>query len=76
MIGATTHVECFKYNYDIIGHVVWQPRWKKGKTLDLCIYETTQRKELKLGTWQVLVGMCGFFKINFYDVIGALVMTS
>ena len=34
-ISATTHVECFNDNYDIIGHVVWQPCWKNGKTLDL-----------------------------------------
>ena len=34
-IAATTHVECFNHNYDVIGHVVWQPCWKNGKTLDL-----------------------------------------
>ena len=56
MIGATTHVECFKYNYDIIGHVVRQPRWKKGKTLDRCISETAPGKKLKLGTWQEIMG--------------------
>ena len=49
-IGATTHVECFNYNYDIIGHIVWQPCWKSQKILDLCISETTQRKKLKLVT--------------------------
>ena len=42
--GATTHVECSNDNYDIIGHMVWQPCWKNGKTLDLCISETAQRK--------------------------------
>ena len=25
-------------DYDIIGNVGWQPCWKNGKTLDLCIY--------------------------------------
>jgi len=24
-IGATTHAECFNDNYDVVGHVVWQP---------------------------------------------------
>ena len=30
IIGVNTHVKCFQDNYDIIGHVVWQPRWKTG----------------------------------------------
>ena len=30
-IRATTHVECCNDNYDVIGHVVRQPCWKKGK---------------------------------------------
>ena len=34
-IGATTHEECFIDNYDVIGHVVWQPFWKNRKKLDL-----------------------------------------
>ena len=29
--SATTYVECFNDNYDVIGHVVWQPCWKNGK---------------------------------------------
>ena len=48
---ATAHVECFNDNYDIIGHVVWQPCWKKGKTLDLCISETAPW--LKIETWNM-----------------------
>ena len=51
----TTYVECFNDNYDIIGHVVWQPCWKNRKTLDLCVSETTPRTKLKLGTQQVLL---------------------
>uniref|UniRef100_A0A8C4Q0P0 Reverse transcriptase domain-containing protein n=1 Tax=Eptatretus burgeri TaxID=7764 RepID=A0A8C4Q0P0_EPTBU len=34
-IGGTNHVECFRVNYDVIGHVVWQPCWKNGKPLNL-----------------------------------------
>jgi len=49
---ATTNAECFGDNYDVIGHIVWQPCWKKGKTLDLCIFKTAQWKK-KLETWQV-----------------------
>ena len=49
--------------YDIIGHVLCQPCWTKGKTLDLCISETASRKKLKLGTQQGLLmeNMCEFF---------------
>ena len=36
-IGATSHVECLNDKYDVIGDVVWQPYWKNGKNLDLCI---------------------------------------
>ena len=54
-MGATTHVECFSDNYDVIGHLLSQPCWKNGKTLHLCISETTPRKKLKLCTWQVLL---------------------
>ena len=49
-IGASTHVECFNDNYVVIGHVVLQPYWKIGKTLDRCISETAPRKKLKLDT--------------------------
>ena len=52
-IGETTHVECFNDNYDIIGHVVWQPCWKKGKTLDLCISETSAFSMEKVETWHM-----------------------
>ena len=71
--GATTHAECFNDNYDVIGHVAWQPCWRKGKKLDLCISETTPRKKLEFGTWHVLLlgNEC-----DFNDVIGAFVMTS
>ena len=55
-IGATTDVESFNDNYDIICHVVWQPYWKNGKNFDLCISETAPREKLKLGTQQVLMG--------------------
>ena len=54
-IDATTHVECFNDNYDVIGHVLWQPRWKNQKLLDLSISEIAPRKKLKLGTWQALL---------------------
>ena len=65
--GVTTHVECFNDNYDVIGHVVWQPCWKKEK-LDQCISKTAPWKKLKLGTCQVLtMGNNGIF---FDDVIG------
>ena len=47
---ATTHVECFNDTY---GHVVWQPCWKKVKTVDLSISETAPWETLKLGTCQV-----------------------
>ena len=30
-IDATTHVEWFNDNDDVMGHVVWQPYWKKRK---------------------------------------------
>ena len=50
-IGVTTHAECYIDNYDIIGHVVWQPCWKNRKTMDLCISETTPRK--KIETWHM-----------------------
>ena len=74
-IGATTHAECFNDNYDVIGHVVWHPYWKNGKTLDLCISDTAPRKKLKLSTWQVILmgNKCDFFK---FDIIGTFVMMS
>ena len=50
IIHATTDVECFNDNFDVISHVVWQPCWKKGKTLDLCVSETAPWKKLKLAT--------------------------
>ena len=43
-IGATTHVEYFDDNYDVIGHVVWQPCWKNVKTLDLYLWHRTKEK--------------------------------
>ena len=39
--SVTTHVECCNDNYDVIGHVVCQPCWKNGKTLDLYLYDVT-----------------------------------
>ena len=58
--GTTCRIEI---NYDVICHVVWQPCWKSGKTLDLCISKTTWRKKFKLGTWQVLLmgNKCDFY---------------
>ena len=72
-IGANTHVACFNDKYNVIGHVVWQPYWKNGKTLTLCFSETAKRKKLKLGTKQVLLmgNEC-----DFYYIIVALIMTS
>ena len=47
-IEATTHVECYNDNYDVIGHMVWQPcLGKNGKTLDLCISETAPSKKIR-----------------------------
>ena len=42
--GVNTHVECFNDNNDVIGHIVWQPYWKKGKTLDLYLRNRTKEK--------------------------------
>ena len=66
-IGATTHVGCFNDNYDVIGHLVWQPCCKKRKTLDLCMSESARwkNKKVKPGTWQVLPTPAGN-KCNFF----------
>ena len=53
-ISVTTRVECFNDNYGVIGHVVWQPCWKKEKTLDVCISESAPLKNLKLAKCQGL----------------------
>ena len=60
-----THAERFNDNYDVIGHLVWQPHWEKGKTLDLCISETTPWEKFKRGTCEILpMGKrCDFFLI-------------
>ena len=63
-VGATIHTNCFIDNYDIIGHVVWQPCWKNRKLWTsvsrLDGFEgrgnCTKEKKLKLGTRQVLMG--------------------
>ena len=77
-IAANTHVECFNDNYDVIGHLVWQPCWKNRKNLDLCISETAPKKKLKLGKWQVPLpwNKCDFWRCHRclpYDVIIAYV---
>jgi len=73
--GASTHAECFNDHY-VIGYVVWQPCWKKGKTFDLCISETTRWTKLKLGTCEVLLmwNKCDVY--IFSDVRDAFVKTS
>ena len=48
-IDVITHVECFCDDYEVIDHVVWQPCWKKGKTLDFCILETAPWEVLLMG---------------------------
>ena len=63
-------MECFNDNFDVIGHVVWQPYWKNGKTLDF-VPETSPRKNLEWHIARTPRGEC-----DFYDVIGALIMTS
>ena len=50
-IGATTHVECFNDNYGVIGHVVWQPYWKKRNNFGP-LYLWNHTKE-KIETWHI-----------------------
>ena len=73
--SATTHVECFIDNYDIIGHVLWQPCWKNVKNLDHHLWNRTKEKiwNLTHGTYS-MGNECDFLNY-FYDVIGAFVMT-
>ena len=73
-IRATTHRECFNYNSDIIGHVVWQPCWKNGKHLDWCISETETWK--KNETWHIASAPDWKEVWFLYDVIGAFMITS
>ena len=60
----TTHVECYNDNHDVIGHVVWQPCWKNGKTLDLYISETSPRKNWNLAHGKYSWGMSLIFKTS------------
>ena len=63
---ATPHVESVNDNYDVIGHIVWQPCWKKGKTLDLCISETAPRK--KIESWHMASTPHGEWMMFFFNV--------
>ena len=45
-IGVATRVECFNDNYDVIGHVVWQPCCKEFGPLYL--WNHTKEKNLNL----------------------------
>ena len=54
LYNSTMSPRC-NYEGILIGCMVWQPCWKNGKTLDLCISETAPRKKRKLGTYKVLL---------------------
>ena len=71
-IGATPQVEWFNYNYDVIGHVVWQPYWKNFGPLYLW-----NRTNKKIETWHVQLMVNEWFflchRYPHYDVIIAYV---
>ena len=72
-IGATTHVECFYDNYDVIGHVLLQPCWKKGK-----LWTYLSPKSLHGTNWNLAHVKYSPCEISdfFDDDIGDFVMTS
>ena len=44
-VGATTHAECFNDNYDVIGHVLWWPCWKKRKNFGSSVSSKSEKIE-------------------------------